>query len=119
MYVSGICNYKFYLLFATKEIRIVLIICTGGICLATIHNYMEELVRIMIDGVLQDFDVCKCPQCRSDIMAITLNMLPPKYVVTKTGEAYSKTNLLIQQFEVDIITAITKACEIVNKAPRH
>lgn len=87
--------------------------------MSTIRNYMEDMVNIMIDEILKDMDVCKCPQCKADIMAIALNMLPTKYVVTKAGEAYSKTNMLVQQFEVDIITAVTKASEIVNRSPRH
>lgn len=87
--------------------------------MTVIKNYMEELVDMMINDVLKDLDVCRCNQCKTDIMAITLNMLPTKYVVTKEGTAYTKTNLLIQQFEIDIITAITKAAEIVKKSPRH
>ena len=80
---------------------------------------MEELVNMMIEDVLKDADACNCSQCKADIMAIALNMLPTKYVVTKEGTVYSKTSLLVQQFEVDIITAITKAAEIVSKSPRH
>lgn len=87
--------------------------------LTIIKNYMEELVDMMIDNVLKDLNICSCNQCKTDIMAIALNMLPTKYVVTKEGTAYTKTNLLIQQFEVDIITAVTKAAEIVKKSPRH
>ena len=87
--------------------------------LSIIKNYMEELVDMMIDDVLKDVDVCGCSQCKADIMAVALNMLPTKYVVTKEGTVYSKTSLLVQQFEVDIITAITKASKIVNKSPRH
>lgn len=84
-----------------------------------VKNYMEQLVELMVDSIIRDIEVCKCKQCRADIMAIALNNLPTKYVVTKEGEAYSKTDILIQQFEIDIITAVTKAVEVVKKSPRH
>ena len=44
-----------------------------------------------------------------DIASKALNDLPPHYVVTEKGEVYSKINALRQQFEVDVISAITKA----------
>ena len=48
-----------------------------------------------------------------------LNDLPPKYVVTEKGELYSKINTLEQQFEVDVVAAITKAAVLVKRRPRH
>ena len=56
---------------------------------------------------------------RSDIKAIALNALPQKYVVTRKGELYAKVNTLQNQFEVDIIAAITRASVIVGRNPRH
>lgn len=84
-----------------------------------LKNYMEDLVKMYIDNLLTEMDMCKCEQCYSDIVAIALNNLPTKYVVTDEGETYSKTSILIQQFEIDIISEITKAAEIVGKNPRH
>lgn len=84
-----------------------------------IKNYMEDIVEMFLDNIIKDMDVCKCDQCRADIIAIVLNQLPTKYVVTKEGETYSKTNILIQQFEIDVISAIAKATELVKKNPRH
>ncbi|MCL2462084.1 MAG: late competence development ComFB family protein [Defluviitaleaceae bacterium] len=84
-----------------------------------IRNYMEDLVNNMIDGVLSDVNCCTCEKCRCDVMAIALNSLPPKYIVTTTGQLYTKLNTLRQQFEVDIIAALTKAAVIVGRNPRH
>ncbi|NSW90966.1 MAG: late competence development ComFB family protein [Firmicutes bacterium] len=80
---------------------------------------MEELVFSMLKNVIDDIDVCSCDKCMLDIAALALNELPPKYVVTEKGELYSKVNILRQQFEVDILTAITKAAEKVKEHPRH
>ena len=84
-----------------------------------IKNYMEEIVFDMIDSVLKDLNCCTCESCRLDVSAIALNSLPPKYVVTKKGEFYTKITSLQQQFEVDIIAAIAKATVIVKRHPRY
>lgn len=84
-----------------------------------IKNYMEELVFSMLNDVINNIGVCSCEECIFDIAALALNELPPKYVVTEKGELYSKTNILRQQFEVDVLAAITKAAEKVRENPRH
>ncbi len=87
--------------------------------MVTLKNYMEEVVFNLIDGVLDDINMCKCELCVKDIAALALNSLPPKYIATEKGELYSKVNSLRSQFEVDVISAITKAAVLVKKAPRH
>lgn len=80
---------------------------------------MEEAVTNMLDRVLENIDVCKCPKCKLDIMALALNRLPPRYVVTKEGELFVKVAELQEQFNVDIITAITAAAFVVKNNPKH
>lgn len=84
-----------------------------------IKNYMEVCVIDMLDSILSQVNSCRCEKCRLDILAISLNSIQPKYVVTKKGELYTKLATLQQQFDVDIISAITKATVIVNRNPRH
>lgn len=84
-----------------------------------IKNYMEEIVLSLIDEVLEDINVCKCDKCICDIAAIALNDLPARYIVSQKGELYSKIDSLKQQFEVDVISAITKAAVLVKRNPRH
>jgi len=84
-----------------------------------IKNYMEDCVSDMLDSVLEEIHSCTCERCRYDITAIALNSLPAKYVVTKRGELYTKLGALQQQFDVDIIAAITKAAVIVSRSPHH
>lgn len=84
-----------------------------------LKNYMEEIVFSIIDDVLKDIDVCKCERCKMDIIAITLNNLPSKYVVAEKGELYSKVNMFKMQVEVDVMTEIIKAAMIVKKNPQH
>jgi competence protein ComFB len=86
---------------------------------AELKNYMEEIVSIYLDVVLKDINMCKCEKCKLDVAAKALNDLPPKYVVTKKGEVYSKIDNLKLQFEVDVILAITKAAVLVKRNPKH
>ena len=88
-----------------------------------IRNYMEDCVNDMLAYMLKNAEfskkLCSCELCKLDIKAIALNGLPQKYVVTRKGELYAKVSSLQNQFEVDIIAAITKAAVIVGKNPRH
>lgn len=84
-----------------------------------IKNYMEDCVIDSMAAILKGMNVCSCEKCQMDVAAIALNTLPPKYVVTKKGQLFTKLSVLQQQFDVDIISAITKAAVIVSKKPRH
>jgi competence protein ComFB len=84
-----------------------------------IKNYMEEIVFHLMDDILKDVNACTCDKCKLDVAAIALNDLPPKYIVTEKGELYSKISTLKQQFEVDVISSVTKAVVLVKRAPRH
>lgn len=87
--------------------------------MVTIKNYMEEVVLNLMEGVLDDINMCKCEMCVMDIAALALNDLPPKYIATEKGELFSKVNNLRNQFEVDVISALTKAAVLVKRSPRH
>jgi competence protein ComFB len=85
-----------------------------------LKNYMEDVVLQYIDVVLKNYDdMCKCEQCRYDIMAIVLNELAPRYVVSNIGETYIKTQLLESQFRTDVVAAISNAANRVMAKPRH
>lgn len=84
-----------------------------------LKNYMEELVGKKTDSVLKLMNICKCEKCRLDIIALALNDLPAKYVVTDKGELYTKVRELEQQFEVDVEAAIAKAAVFVGNNPKH
>lgn len=80
---------------------------------------MEEVVLLVMKDIIRDMKVCTCEKCSLDIAAIALNYLPPKYIVSEKGELYSRIDALRQQFEVDVITAVTRAVTIVKNNPRH
>ncbi|GAQ26116.1 MULTISPECIES: competence protein ComFB [Tepidanaerobacter] len=84
-----------------------------------LKNYMEDIVALLLEELMRDRDICKCEHCRLDIMAIALNNLPTKYVVTKKGEVYAKTDLLNRQYRTDVIIQLLKAMDIVSRNPHH
>jgi competence protein ComFB len=85
-----------------------------------LKNYMEILMWQQLDDVLTSHQgICTCEKCRYDIAALTMNFLPPRYVVSDKGQMYTKIKALEQQFTIDIITAITHAVKIVSSTPHH
>lgn len=87
--------------------------------MAQLKNYVEEIVKQQVNEVTKDVDMCKCEKCILDVVALALNDLHPKYIVSEKGELYSKINAFGSQSEVDIIFAVTKAANIVKSRPRH
>ena len=84
------------------------------------RNYMEEVVLEVLDGILaKQKDICKCEHCRLDMAALALNQLPPKYVVTNLGRAFTKIEAAKAQFQVDIVKELAKAMQKVKANPRH
>lgn len=84
-----------------------------------LKNFTEEIVFDLVDDVLENMDICNCEKCKMDIIAMALNELPQKYVVSKKGELYSKVNSFKSQIEIDVVTAITRAAMIVKGKPQH
>lgn len=84
-----------------------------------LQNIMEKVVFTAIDELLAEKNVCRCEQCRLDIAALALNKLPPRYVVTAKGASYAKADFLGIQKYVDVIGAVNRAIELVQKHPRH
>ncbi len=84
-----------------------------------IRNFMEDMVKDVLDELLSsDANICKCEKCRLDIMAIALNNIKPKYVVTVKGRVYAKLSELEVQFRADVIRELAKAISLVKGKPQ-
>ena len=85
-----------------------------------LHNIMEDKVTDITKRLMQDDqDFCTCIRCKLDVIALSLNEVPPKYVVTDKGELYGRANLMTNQSDADIIKEVTRAIDIVRVSPRH
>jgi competence protein ComFB len=83
-------------------------------------NFMEHVVTDYVDEVIAEHkDFCGCPRCRLDVIAIAMNDVKPKYVVTTKGYAYARMGELQAQFKADTIVAVSRAIKIVKAHPRH
>ncbi|NLI77290.1 MAG: late competence development ComFB family protein [Candidatus Riflebacteria bacterium] len=83
-------------------------------------NKMESVVKSIVERYLQDHpEFCACDRCRLDMIALTLNSLPPRYAVTTLGEVFTDVNLQGIQSTADIMMALMRSIEIVKKKPRH
>ena len=84
-----------------------------------LRNFTEEAVKLYMSRWFRDADICQCDDCRLDVMAIMLNNLAPKYVVTDKGALYAQLDDFDPQNKIDFMTAMTLAVKVVNKNPRH
>ena len=84
-----------------------------------LRNYTEEAVRAYLDKWYVDSGACQCDGCRLDVMAIMLNSLKPKYVVTDTGALYAQMDDFSLQNRIDFMSEMTAAIQVVASRPRH
>jgi len=84
-----------------------------------LRNYTEEAVKAYMDRWYSEANVCQCEICRLDVMALMLNNLKPKYVVTDTGALYAQLEEFDPQTKIDFMKEMSQACEMVRKGPRH
>lgn len=84
-----------------------------------VQNFMEYIVAIYLEEVIDTVDTCKCDICKQDIMAIALNNLKPMYGVTEKGKIIMKAKVMEHQAKADIISEILKAIDIVRNNRRH
>ncbi len=84
-----------------------------------ILNVMEEIVKEKIIYFMRQFDVCTCDRCIADTIALTLNGLTPKYIVTMPAAVAPLLSLYTNRYIADVTVEATKACMIVRENPRH
>ena len=84
------------------------------------YNYMENIVKEVLDTIfIKREDVCKCEQCKLDIITWSLNHLTSKYIATPKGKAYARIQGVDLQLKADALKAVLKAIDIVKDKPRH
>jgi len=85
------------------------------------RNYSEELVEKILFQVLENYPhICKCEKCITDMMAFSLNIVKPKYVVSEEGAIYTKAlNEANKQELISATATIINAVELVSKNPKH
>jgi competence protein ComFB len=82
-------------------------------------NLSEMLTKELLPSVMERMDVCTCPVCTGNVLALALNTLPTKYVTTDEGKQYTQLEVYKRQNELDVMAALTRACVRVKDSPRH
>lgn len=79
-------------------------------------NVTETIVLSWAKKLLEQSANCKCKRCYLDIVALALNNLSPKYVVST-----ERNTLLTQdhQLKADAIKEIKGAMNVIAKRPHH
>lgn len=85
-----------------------------------IHNVMEDVVRDTLLTYKSRMNLaCDCERCLSDIMALALNELPPRYVANQRLSPYVRAaHETDRQGATNIITVIAKSAAKVSSSPR-
>ncbi|MFC7371693.1 late competence development ComFB family protein [Fictibacillus iocasae] len=85
-----------------------------------VKNAMEILVEEALNNYWSQLQLpCKCEICKTDVYAITLNNLPPRYISNENGFAYVKAENFDDQSRVNILNQIVKATGVVAVRPSH
>lgn len=82
-------------------------------------NVMERIVGDKIIYFMRQFECCTCEKCIADTIALTLNGLPPKYIVTEPAAEAPLLSFYTNHFISEITVEATKACMTVKETPRH
>lgn len=82
-------------------------------------NVMEQIVKDKIIYFMRQFDVCTCDRCVADTIALTMNGLLPKYIVTTPAAVDPLISYYTNRLISDVTVEATKACMIVKDHPRH
>ena len=83
---------------------------------AQLVNLMEGFVEARIDEVMHKFNCCTCDKCRQDILAMTLNKLPPFYVLEDDLNIRDQKE---KERSADVAAALVKAVLAVKANPNH
>lgn len=87
----------------------------NGHSLYEIRNYNEiEVVKILKEVLSEDPEFCGCSLCLEDVYALSLNMLPAKYI-QPSSILFPKDKLPAKEIEA----VIKKALARVKENPSH
>jgi len=82
-------------------------------------NVVEIIAKENVVDMMDRMEMCTCSKCICDVLAITLNSLPTKYVTSDAGKQYIQLETCKKQFETDVEIALMRACLTVKGSPNH
>lgn len=85
-------------------------------------NVTEEVVKGLVNFMLQSPDYqtfCHCKRCELDVIAIALNALPAKYVVSEESRKRAYDHVSRPENIEYITNQIIHALHVVSQNPNH
>lgn len=82
-------------------------------------NVMQALVEDKADKYMKSANMCMCPRCRIDVIALTLSKLPSKYVVLQQSDTVPMLSVYENRYSANILAQMMSACEMVKAHSRH
>ncbi len=85
----------------------------------TYFNVMQALVEEKAPRYIQMFGLCSCLRCATDVKALALNHLQPKYVTMHHTDTIPMLTVYESRYSAAIFAQLTHACKVVMDHPRH
>ncbi|KAF5063697.1 Late competence development protein ComFB [anaerobic digester metagenome] len=82
-------------------------------------NVYEKLVLERLKEFQTMFEVCSCPRCTADVIAIALTNLPAKYIVVDNPKIIPLLSFYREKFKTPVATQLSSACVTVKEKPLH
>ena len=83
-------------------------------------NIMEHLIlRQDITGFLNQYNVCTCRRCMSDVCALALTGLPSKYVVSSKDSLAPVLSYYERKYKIYMFTELIKPRNKAGESPLH
>lgn len=82
-------------------------------------NVYERLVLERLEEFQTMFNVCTCPRCTADVIAIALSHLPAKYIVVDNPRSIPLLSFYREKFRTPVAAQLSSACVTVNERPLH
>ena len=94
------------------------VLCVGSTRM--VHNVMEDLIREEMEQCIDNLGMCTCLICRRDLLTLTLNNEPPKYVTSEKGSAIAMAAQRASRSDrIKLLTDITYYAQMVKERPSH
>ena len=84
-----------------------------------LQNVMLQLAEERAEKYMKMFGLCQCARCKSDVLALALNNLTPRYVVMPASGLSPRLDMYGNRFNSEITAQLLHACKIVMEHPRH
>jgi competence protein ComFB len=88
-----------------------------------LYNVMEEIVKNVLNENIDLLHLpCICERCQDDILAISLNKLPPRYIVNQESSPYIRAAFTAdRQGATNILSTVIQSAEVVanNRRCNH